>query len=227
MRIHLRLSPNTTPVPFDHLANLTGTLHKWLGDNDLHDGMSLYSFGWLRNARVQRGALQFPHGARWWVAFHNPDAAKALLRGLMADSEVAFGMHVQEAQLIDGPDFGTQQRFRTDGAVIARTRRDDGSRRYLLWDEPESDEALTRTLRSKLETAGFSDEHLEAQLRFDRDYSRAKTKLATIKGIKHKGSLCPVIVEGTPEAVAFAFDVGVGELTGSGFGGLQAPMSND
>jgi CRISPR/Cas system endoribonuclease Cas6 (RAMP superfamily) len=32
-----------------------------------------------------------------------------------------------------------------------------------------------------------------------------------------------VVVEGTPEAVRFAWTVGVGELTGSGFGALQGP----
>lgn len=47
MRLHLRLSPNTTPVSFDHLHQLTGALHKWLGENEVHDELSLYSFGWL------------------------------------------------------------------------------------------------------------------------------------------------------------------------------------
>lgn len=47
MRLNLRLTPNEEPVPFDHVHNLTGAIHKWLGKNDLHDKISLYSFGWL------------------------------------------------------------------------------------------------------------------------------------------------------------------------------------
>ncbi|MEM1127905.1 MAG: CRISPR-associated endoribonuclease Cas6 [Bacteroidota bacterium] len=222
MRIILRLSPNTKPVPFDHLHNLTGAIHKWLGDNSLHDGLSLYSFGWLRGGKPRdKQGLDFPRGSRWWISFYDATAAKACLRTLTRDPDVAFGMQIVEAQILDDGTFGPRQQFKTDGAVVTRERREDGSRRYLLWHEPEADEGLTRTLRGKLKAAGFTGQHLQTSLRFDRSYPGAKTKLSTIKGIKHKGSLCPIIVEGTPEAVAFAYTVGVGELTGSGFGGLQ------
>jgi CRISPR/Cas system endoribonuclease Cas6 (RAMP superfamily) len=52
-------------------------------------------------------------------------------------------------------------------------------------------------------------------------YPHARDKVATVKGTDHKGSICPVVVEGTPEAVQFAWTVGAGELTGSGFGALK------
>ncbi len=42
MRLNLRLTGNTTPVPFDHLHHRTGALHKWLGShNPEHEGLSL------------------------------------------------------------------------------------------------------------------------------------------------------------------------------------------
>lgn len=224
MRLNLLLSPNVQPVPFDHLHYLTGALHKWIGRNELHDGLSLYSFGWLRGGRVVDGALTFPRGARWWVSFHDLLAAKACLRGMLADPEVICGMRVLEVQQQGAPGFKIQERFWPDGIVVARQRRADRSRCYLLWDDPDADAALTRTLRAKLEAAGYTGTHLDARLYFDRSYQGAKTKVAAIKGVRHKGSLCPVVVEGTPEAVGFAFAVGAGELTGSGFGGLQLTL---
>ena len=37
MRIHLKTSANTTPVPFDYQQKLVGTIHKWIGNNSIHD----------------------------------------------------------------------------------------------------------------------------------------------------------------------------------------------
>jgi CRISPR-associated endoribonuclease Cas6 len=216
------LTGNTDPVPFNHLHHLTGALHKWLGDNRVHDGLSLYSFGWLGGAESENGHLAFPQGASWRVSFHETDLAKRCIDGIMQDPEVAFGMRVFEVKEQATPTFSGCYRFKTDRApVIARQRRGDGSRAYLLWDDEAADPVLTRTLRHKLKAAGFKGDHLDTEVQFDRTYQGARTKLATIKGVGHKGSLCPVVVTGTPEAVRFAWTVGVGELTGSGFGALR------
>ena len=222
MRLNLRLTGNTEPVPFNHLHHLTGALHEWLGANRVHDGLSLYSFGWLGGAESQNGHLTFPQGTRWRVSFHDTGLAKRCIDGIMQDPVVAFGMRVFEVKEQATPTFSGCYRFKTDRApVIARQRRDDGSRKYLLWDDEGADAVLTRTLRHKLKAAGLDGKHLGAEVQFDRTYQGARTKLAAIKGVKHKGSLCPVVVTGTPEAVRFAWTVGVGELTGSGFGALR------
>ncbi|WP_181308511.1 CRISPR-associated endoribonuclease Cas6 [Rufibacter sp. XAAS-G3-1] len=221
MRIQLKLSPNTQSVPFNHLYQLTHRLHYWLGpENALHDGLSLYSFGWLRGGTVKRGALAFPAGATWQISFYSEEATRKLLMGIINEPELFFGMRVYEVQELATPAFGEQYRFLADGPVIARQVRPDGTREYLLHDSPAADVALTATLRHKLEKAGLSAEGVSVA--FDRSFLTPRHKLMEIKGIQHKGSLCPVIVEGSPEAVQFAWLVGAGELTGSGFGGLRA-----
>ncbi len=220
MRLQLHLTPNTRPVPFDHLHQLTGAIHKWLGPNNLHDGLSLYSFGWLRGGRPIGRNLHFLEKTTWTVGFHDDEYAWQLARGILKDPMFAFGMKVEKAiemPLLTGL---TQVEFKVDGMVVARRKRPDGSREYLLWDNPVADEVLTKIFRQKLAVAGFSPEHLSATVQFDRSFANARTKIATIKNIKHKGSECPVIVKGTPEAVQFAQLVGVGDLTGSGFGAL-------
>ena len=226
MRLNLTLSPNDKPVPFDHLHRLTGTLHKWLGpENDLHDGPSLYSVGWLKGGRGKDGGLAFPEGARWRLSFWDEGAAKTVLKGLLEDPSVFAGMRVTEAQQQTTPAFSGGYRFDVDAPVVARRRREDGSREYLIYDDERADEALTRTLRGKMEAAGLEADPSAVSVRFDRGYDGADTKLSTIEkgghAIKHKGSVCPVIVEGPPEAARLAWNVGVGELTGSGFGALK------
>lgn len=221
MRFNLRLTGNMEPVPYDHLHHLTGTLHKWLGDNDLHDGTSLYSFGWLQGGKPQNGHLTFPRGATWRVSFHDPASIRELLDGILRKPEVFAGMRVFEAQEQATPQFSGCYRFLVDGPVVVRKARENGTKEYLLWNDEGVDAALTRVLRWKLKQAGFGEEHLDATVQFDKTYTGARSKLARIKGIAHKGSECPVVVTGTPEAVRFAWNVGVGELTGSGFGALR------
>lgn len=220
MRIQLQISPNTQPVPFNHLHELTKRLHRWLGpENSFHDGLSLYSFGWLRGGKKKGDALNFPDGATWQVSFHSEDANRQLLMGIIRSPELFSGMRVHEVQELPVPSFGEQYRFLAEGPVIARQVRQDGSREYLDFTSSSADTALTSTMHSKLKQAGLPTEGVSVT--FDRTYLKPRHKLVEIKGIKHKGSLCPVIVTGSPEAVHFAWLVGAGELTGSGFGALS------
>ena len=226
MRLNLRLTANDATVPYNHLHHLTGFLHRCIGQNELHDGLSLYSFGWLGGGYGSEDGdgLTFPQGATWHVSFHRASHAKRLIEGAMQDPEVFCGMRVFEIKEQEAPTFNGSHRFKTDGApVIVRRYREDGSREYLLSDQGEAAaKVMTRVLRRKLEAAGYGEEHVgSTTVQFDQMYPNPHTRLTTVKGTKHKGSVCPVVVEGTPEAVRFAWTVGVGELTGSGFGALR------
>jgi len=219
MRLNLRLSPNTDPVPFDHLHQLTGVLHKWLGANDAHDDLSLYSFSWLSGGRAAGGHVSFPTGATWAVSFVDPVLGKRFLRGVLADPAVAFGMTVEEAQLVAEPEFEPEHRFLTASPVLTRRNRDDGGRDHLRWDDPEADTTLTRTFHTKLRAAGLPTDG--AALRFDRAFPGAKTKLCRVKGNAFRANACPVVATGSPEQLRLLWLAGAGEMTGSGFGALR------
>ena len=220
MRLHLQLTPNTQPVPFEYLHYLTGAFHKWIGPNDLHDGLSLYSLSWLHGSRFNRreNALSFPEGARWSLSSHDDTLLEAVVAGIARDAEVCCGMSVMEVQAQCTPEFGERFVFRADSPVLARGQEIEGKVKHYLFSDPEADAVLTQTLRHKLDKAGLPAQNAVA--RFDRSYRGAKTKLLRINGIANVASLCPVIVEGTPEAVQFAWNTGAGHLTGSGFGCL-------
>lgn len=221
MRLHLSLTGTIAPVPFTYHDSLRGALHKWLGPNELHDGLSMYSFGWLKGGRKEGNHLGFPDGATWRISFHDPAHAKQVLAGIMRDPDVAFGLRVHEVREEAPPPFDGRHRFILDSPVVVRRHREDRTQAYLLWDDPGADEVLTHILRQKMKNARLNGDTHTATVRFDRSYHRAHTKLAEIKGTKHKGSICPVIVEGPPEALRFAWLVGAGELTGCGFGALR------
>ncbi len=226
MRLHFTLSPNNKTVPFDYQHYLTGAFHKWIGDNDLHDGISLYSLSWLQGGVTMRqgkrieGGLDFPDSARWFVSSHDETLMQKIADGAMRDSVVCCGMSVREVHAQLTPDFGARFCFKVGSPVLARSKDIDGRVTHFLHSDKEADEVLTQTLRHKMDKAGLDENHKTVSVQFDRAYRGARTKLVTIKGIGNRASVCPVIVEGTPEAVRFAWNVGVGHLTGNGFGSL-------
>ena len=93
MRLLLTLSPNRTPVEFNHLHILTGALHKWLGPNAEHDDISLYSFSWLKGSVARDGALHFPQGAQWHISAMDGDFLARSISGIFRDPGIHWGMH--------------------------------------------------------------------------------------------------------------------------------------
>lgn len=222
MRLHLRLTPNSKPVPFNYQHQLTGALHKWLGENELHDKISLYSFSWLRGKadRVD-GGLNFPNGAKWFISFWEDEYTEKLKNGILNKPEVIWGLKIEKIKEQAIPEFGEDYRFKVASPVLVRSNQDDGSRKHLLYNEKEADEILTRRMKAKLEEANFNETESNISISFDRRYPNPQTKLVDIKGTKLRANVCPVKIKGSPEAVKFAWNVGVGELTGSGFGALD------
>lgn len=52
MRLHFKIKTSRKALPFDHLPLLTGTIHKWLGQNNEHGDVSLYSFSQLEGGNA-------------------------------------------------------------------------------------------------------------------------------------------------------------------------------
>lgn len=233
MRLHFQLSPNRAPIPFNYVSHLTRILHDWLGrDNQWHDGISLYSLGWLQNGRSRGGALDFPNGARWMISAPDTpggqDFLNRIAQGALSSPGAFGGMEIIETSGETTPDFGPRRVFRANSPIFIRGDKlpdpDNPTKfldKHILWDDPKSGDYLTKTLRHKLDKAGLSHLSDSAKVAFDLSYRAPKSKLITVKDdFRKRASFCPVIVEGDPEAVKFAWCVGVGNGTGMGFGSL-------
>jgi CRISPR-associated endoribonuclease Cas6 len=222
MRFRLVTTPSTEPVPFSHLPALVRTVHRWLGHNNAaHDGLSLYSVGWLLGGRRVGDGLTFSRGAVWEIGFHDPTLSERLVAGVVCEPELFSGMVVETASLVEPPAFSAAHRFEATSPIVARTRRADGSRNYLPWSDPAADAVLTGSLHTRLRAAGLESHVPAARAEFCRTDPRATTKLADFEGVRHKGSMCAVMVHGGPEVARLAWLAGVGSLTGSGFGALR------
>lgn len=217
MRLHFILSPNKQTVPFDYQHLLIKTFHNWMGWNSIHDEISLYSLSWLQGSKMVRDGFDFNRGAKWFVSFWDEQIGKQLVKSAMKKPEICCGMNVREIQMQDSPEFSSRERYVASSPILIRKYDDKKKAVHLTYKDSDADLYLSDTLNKKIKAAGMV---YEAKVQFDRDYYSPKTKLVRINGIDNRASFCPVIIEGNPEALKFAWNVGIGHSTGCGFGAL-------
>lgn len=219
MRIHLKTTRNTEMVPFTYQTALVGALHKWLGPNAHHDAISLYSLSWLIGSRSVKGGLDFPQGGSFFISSPSREFIQQLMQGVVGDPQIRYGMAVSEVYLQETPEFGEKHTFALQSPVLIKRTLEDREIKFYLAQDPQANQFLTETMQHKLKQVGMDD--LPIKVTFDLTYPNIKTKLVDYKGTLNKATYCPVTLEGDPEAIAFAWEVGIGNSTGIGFGSLK------
>src|SRR5690606_26453665 len=209
---------NTEPIPYNYQSSLVGAFHKWLGPNEIHDDISLYSLSWLSHGVAGKSGLDFPNGSTFYVSAPHTELLKKMIDGVFKGQDIRWGMKVREVILQPTPEFGESRRFLVQSPVLIKRNREEGGQQYFFHSDDKADEYLTETMHYKLSKAGLTH---DIEVMFDPDYENPKSKKIQYNGIDIKGTLCPVIVKGDPEAVSFAWDVGIGNSTGIGFGALK------
>ncbi len=224
MRIHIKTTPSDRVIGFNHLHLLTGVLHKWFGQNDFHDTISLYSFSGLQGGQASKSGLQFKQGASFYISCWYTEDAKRLVKGVQAAPDMFAGLRVQEITLQEKPDLTDRIHFQLGSPIYIQRNLEDGSKKFYFYDDEEAGDLLKATLEHKMSEAGLLlDDTLK--ISFDLSYDRKKVKKLEYHS-KHytnniKASWCPVTIEGKPETKQFAWCVGLGNSTGIGFGAIK------
>jgi CRISPR-associated endoribonuclease Cas6 len=218
MRIHLRILSNNCIIPFSHQHLLVGTIHKWLGWNDLHGGLSLFSFSRIEKCKANNKGLQLENYSSMFISAFDDEVIKQLISGIQNDQTMFSGLSVTDIMLEEDPDLSTRDHFYVASPILIK--RPDGERiNHFRFDNEQSNELLKETLVNKMNKAGIVDETFEIQ--FDKNYPAAKTMLIDYNGIQNRANWCHVIIKGKPETKLFAWNVGLGNSTGIGFGAVR------
>ncbi|ASB49528.1 CRISPR-associated endoribonuclease Cas6 [Alkalitalea saponilacus] len=218
MRLHFKIKSENQIVPFNHQHLLTGVIHKWLGWNQHHGELSLYSFSRLEGGKKARGGLVFKNGSHFFFSTPDEDLAKTIIKGVQKDPKIFNGLIINEIIMQPAPDFTDRDQFYPASPIFIK-RYDEKNTEHIIYDDPRANQFLIETLERKMQKTGLTDDTLDIQ--FDLSYHRAGTKLVTYKNIKNRASWCPVIIKGKPETKAFAWEVGLGNSTGVGFGAVK------
>lgn len=218
MRLHIKTSGTKEVIPFNYQPILTGAIHKWLGRNEEHGDISLYSFSWLRGGKANKQGIKFAKGANFFLSSLDQDFLKGIYEGIMNNPAIGLGLIVTELIIQEDPVFESNTVFHVASPVLVKGKIGDRIKHY-SFSEIESDDILTTTMKTKLKKAGLNEEGIS--ITFERDYFNPKVKVIHYKGIGNRVNICPVRITGTPEQIVFAWNVGVGNSTGIGFGALK------
>lgn len=221
MRLYLKLSKNSENIPFNYQHLLTGAIHKWIGKENMEHGkISLYSFSWLQNVKTNNEWISLTKDSFFFISAFDDSLIKKILKGILNDPEVCCGSKVLDVQMMRTPEFRDQKQFFCASPIFIKRRFDDsGKESHITFENRLSGQYLTETIKNKLSTAGLPSEGVSIE--FDNEYSNPQTKVIHYKGIQNRANICPVIITGTPEQIAFTWEVGVGNSTGIGFGSLN------
>ena len=217
MRLHLKINADNLQIPFEHQALLVGTIHKWLGWNNEHGEVSLYSFSRLNGGKKNKNELKFDRFATLFISAHEQEIVKKVLAGIQQDPTMFFGLTVVEVEIQEDPDFSSRDLFMIGSPILIKRRNED-KMEQILFDDSRASKFLKETLLTKMQKVGLEDDSLN--IYFDTTYPKAGTKMITYKGIKNKASWCPIIIKGKAETKLFAWNVGLGNSTGIGFGAI-------
>lgn len=218
MRLHIKCTSNTIPLNFDYQNLLTGVIHKWLGQNGEHGELSLYSFSLLTDGEVIKGKLCYPRGSEFFISTYNPSIQMQIIEGIKKSPELFNGMKVKEVIIQETPDFSNTTFFKVASPIFIK-RKIGENIKHITYEDELAGKYLEETLRTKMNTVGLVDDSLKIE--FVRDYRGAKQKLVKYREVANKVSWCPVNIVGKPETKAFAWEVGLGNSTGVGFGAIK------
>lgn len=219
MRLHIKTSKNRESIPFDYQKKMTGVLHKWLGENNQEHGeISLYSFSWLRGTIVEGDGLNSPKGASFFISFYDTQRIKNVLAAIREEPEMFCGLFVEDVVIEETPDLTRQEQFNLGSPILIK-RPVNGKVVEYYYDNLECGRLLEETLRTKMRIAGIPDDD-SLSIAFDLSYPKKKTKLVWYDKIGNRANMCPVIVKGNNLTKQFAWNVGLGNSTGVGFGSI-------
>jgi CRISPR-associated endoribonuclease Cas6 len=153
-----------------------------------------------------------------YISSHDETPVKQIIRSIMTDPQIFCGMQARDIRIEDDPDLSERVSFRCASPIFVK-RADNGNDRHYTYVDEYAGTLLTETLQHKMQMAGLPADDT-VRVRFDTSYSKAKVRVIEYRGIRNKVSQCPVFIEGRPESKLFAWNVGLGNSTGIGFGAI-------
>lgn len=218
MRVQLIIQSSNSVIPFDHQPLLTGAIHKWLRWNDEHGKVSLYSFSRLEGGKAIKTGLKFEKETSFFFSAHHSDLIKQLISGIQIDPSMFHGLIVSDIILQEEPDLSRRDLFFVASPIFIK-RKVGEKIDHILFNDQRASACLKETLQTKMNEAEIIDDAFE--IHFDTTYPKAGTKKITYNGVENKANWCPVFINGKPETKLFAWNVGLGNSTGIGFGAIK------
>lgn len=175
----------------DYFTKLLGVVHKWIGENDVHDNISLYTFSHIRNNSFT------------FVCF-DKELLNKIKKNAMLDKEMFRNTRLRSVQLLS---IKTNKEIFSCASPFFVKEND----KHLIYKNAEKRAKQILLSKAKFANIDLGDFELEF-LNF------RKTKLIKIHDINNKCYISDVKITGNKQVKEFACKVGIGSSTGVGFG---------
>lgn len=144
---------------------------------------------------------------------------KTLLENLRNDPVAFSGLVVREVFIEEEPDLVGREIFYPASPILLKKEEEGRNIRHVVYTDPDASECLTHKFRAKLLAAGYEEPFVRVS--FAPMEGVNKTQLIAYRGVKNRVSWCPIRIEAEPEVKLFAWNSGLGNSTGIGFGAIR------
>jgi CRISPR-associated endoribonuclease Cas6 len=216
MKLRFQADTRGTILPYDYPARIGREFYRrTTGD---HDGQSTHSIGWIRGGQVDatRQGLVISDTPTWTLGVGRTSSLESFLESVEEDPELLDGVEIGHPRPVSLPEQSSVLYF-AESPVLARRGRE-----HLRYDEAKADATITRSLETKLQKLLGEEVPVEAEFV---PQGTPQTKVMSTGKARHMGNLCRIRVETTPEAQKLVSSVGIGALTGMGFGSVAPERS--
>lgn len=182
-------------------TKMLGVIHKWIGENNVHDTMSLYSFSHIRKG-----------GYFFFTAYDNKLISR-VLHGITNDPVLWEGVIVTDLKVQNSFLGNDKEIFSMSSPVLLKEYTEH------VTDIKRAPAIAKRILNKKAKSVGLDLGDYDIEF-----VNFEKTKLVGIHHIKNRAFYSDVHITGSEIAKRFALQVGLGNSTGSGFGFINQTL---
>lgn len=248
MRLHIIFSTENDRVllPWHYPVQLQGLLYRWLKAHDgklarfLHNTgfviqghcYKLYVFSHLRGSHAQArpdGVVLSPP-LQWWISSPLDVVIETIVAGLFGRPYVRLGqerLFVERVEVERPPDFqqGTLN-FRTLSPLVVSTAyhsRNGLVKEFLHPEHPDFGRVLSENLGRKASLLGITASSSDLAL----TPHSLRSRLFQVHGTNVRGWEGGFRMDGSPELLWLAYEAGLGERNGQGFGMVAVAPSRE
>lgn len=238
LKITLKSKKNRLKIPFNYNHIVSAIIYSRIADlkfaEELHSSNSykFFTFSQLnihKFKRIKSGFLSQNGKIDFLISSPDDYLIKSLVEGFLNDLTINFigeTLSIEKVELLSVPDFEEKIKVKTLSPIITRTKKEVGGM-MKTWDLAPGDHFF-RNLEKNLiykYLEFYKLESTDKKIKIYSEMRNVKGKRITIENGKeqthHRAYMMDLILEGNKELLRFAYDVGLGEKSGLGFGMLK------
>ena len=220
MRLKIKLTQNTTPVPIISQHLLNGYVHKCLGANNIyHDGPSDYCVSGLQGGKLNivEQTLSFEHGGYFTVSCLDSVFIGKILMGVLNNTDFGYGMVFAGIDHINESFYNGWNHFATLSPFLIKKYTDKNEYKFATLKDVDFSTFVKNYLVTKLSKINNQLDLTDFDVSIP-EHVDHKIKKIMVKNVINHANQCHISIHSNDVVAELLYNIGIGQSTGSGFG---------